>query len=406
MARKGEGEGYGAGTVPALEPRMRRDLPERIRELVLLALAPAPLSGCDKSASQQASDNFLVDACVVVPADAGCAPFWVDGDGSALGPPPYAGGPATYFGSVLAPCGAPAIADPAQPCSLVCPGVAEVTGCEEDDLCGTKIGFGANVGSSGGPTALADSGSAPVIFRCYHYTSGRRPGGLVDEPGGVHSVGEALARVAYLEAASVEAFLDLAEQLEAHGAPRRLVRRLQRAASDEVTHAQQMSALARAHGAEPSSVVVEPVGKRTLVDLALDNMSEGCVRETWGAACAVVQGERATDARIRAAMQGIARDELRHAALSWDLDAWFGPRIGVEGRARVARERARAIAELEADLRVDFPPAMHAGMGLPSGETARAIVAFMRDELWGAAQVGGGAGRVRRPKVVSRTRSS
>ena len=47
------------------------------------------------------------------------------------------------------------------------------------------------------------------------------------------------------------------------------------------------------------------------------------MRETWGAACAVTQGERAADPELRRTMRGIARDELGHATLSWDLAAWL-----------------------------------------------------------------------------------
>jgi hypothetical protein len=47
---------------------------------------------------------------------------------------------------------------------------------------------------------------------------------------------------------------------------------------------------------------------RSLVELALENIREGCVRETWGAACAVVQSMKATDLEVRRAMRAIARD--------------------------------------------------------------------------------------------------
>ena len=89
-----------------------------------------------------------------------------------------------------------------------------------------------------------------TLERC---VGGRRPPGLraaarVD--GG--AVGRWLATAADLEAASVPAFVQLARELIAHDAPAALVHAALAAADDEVRHAAAMTALARAHGAEPA----------------------------------------------------------------------------------------------------------------------------------------------------------
>jgi hypothetical protein len=206
---------------------------------------------------------------------------------------------------------------------------------------------------------------------------------LVDEPCHVpRTIGEFLARCAYLEEASVGAFLELARQLAAHGAPDSIVRRLRQAASEEVRHAGDMSALARAYGAEPPAVRTEECGHRSLLAIAIDNAREGCVRETWGAACALVQSMCAADPRVRATMRAIAEDELSHAALSWDLARWIEAHLSPDERALVDEERARAVAELEVELEQSPPEPWRIALGWPTRDEARSILRGMHTEIW------------------------
>jgi hypothetical protein len=263
---------------------------------------------------------------------------------------------------------------PIELCSEYCMGSSTCTLCLVD-------------GADGGPVGEAyldtDAGGAPTVVTCGYLTEGRRPAGLVDEGrSDARSVGEVLARMAYLEAASVDAFRDLAAQLEAHGAPNALVKRLERARADEARHARDVGALARARGAEPPPVVVENAGARSLLALALENAREGCVRETWGAACAVAQGERARDPEVRETMRGIARDELRHVRLSWDIARWTEPRLTAADRALVTAERDRAVAELEREIENVMPEPWARALGLPSRMESRAILASMRSAVW------------------------
>jgi hypothetical protein len=390
---------------------MTKALPALVRRLVLLALAPSPCAACrpdvvtDRSEDAAATDaagatsqvpGFPGDACVGDPDGASCAPQWIDGDGSAPAPP--VGGGMSYLGAVLWPCGLPPIPSSSGSsssggtvqqgtqtfsCGEVCFGAYGE--CIEYDLCGNGIGYAENAGST--PFwRLADSGTAPVIFSCYEVSTGRRPTGWRKECGGeVKTLGEVLVRAAHLESASVDAFFELAGQLTTSGAPRRLIRRLLRAAVDEVRHSRRMGELARMHGGWPAPVQGSVEPPRSLIEIAVANAREGCVRETWGAACAVAQAELAAEENIRAVMKSIARDELRHAALSWDLDAWLARRLGAEDRARVAAERASAINALERDIEREAPPAMRAAMGFPPRDVARAIFASMRENVWATA---------------------
>jgi hypothetical protein len=288
-----------------------------------------------------------------------CAPYWIQGNGCT-------------GGEVFFPCGLPSGGGGG--CVPYCMGNPALSGC-----------WLVNDSGLGGipPWDLGDAGPVPAIVGCAAVVNGRRPAVLVDEPPAVaRTIGEFLARCAYLEEASVGAFLELAAQLGAHGAPDTLLSRLHQAASEEVRHARDMSALARTYGAEPPAARVEESGYRSLFAIALENAREGCVRETWGAACALVQSMCAADPRVRATMRTIAEDELSHAALAWDLARWIEARLSPEERARVDVERARAVAELESELEQSSPEAWRVALGWPTRDEARAILRGMHTEVW------------------------
>jgi hypothetical protein len=201
---------------------------------------------------------------------------------------------------------------------------------------------------------------------------GRRPDGLClgDAPAADETPGQWLARTARLEAAAVAAFVLLARELEAFGAPASLLGRLKQAAREEITHAEQMTRLARARGAEPSPAVVIPHGRRELVEIALENAVEGCVRECWGALSARFQAAAAQAADVRGALARIAREEAEHAQLSRDVAAWLDERLTPAERARVAEARRDAIDSLRSELDREPPASSCRELGLPTREQA------------------------------------
>src|SRR5262249_806141 len=154
------------------------------------------------------------------------------------------------------------------------------------------------------------------------------------------------------------AFRRLARELRAHGAPRALVRRAEKAARDEIRHARATAALARRHGGRPAKPRVAPRKIRSLARIARENAIEGCARETFGALVATGQAEAARDPRIRKAMRTIARDETSHAALAWDVARWIEPRLRPATRARLAQARRDALSTLEAELAAPVAPSV------------------------------------------------
>jgi hypothetical protein len=180
--------------------------------------------------------------------------------------------------------------------------------------------------------------------------------------------------MAELEAASVDAFRILRRELSGCRLPRRLDRAMRRAARDEVRHARAARGLGRRFGGTYAPPTVEPRPRRTLEAIALDNAIEGCVRETYGALVAAYQAKAAKDPHVRATMARIARDEIRHAALSWQLDHWLRARLDREARERVTQAKRTARAELAASLSECRAPELVDVAGLPPPHVARTLL--------------------------------
>jgi rubrerythrin len=194
-------------------------------------------------------------------------------------------------------------------------------------------------------------------------------------------LGALFVHLTALEAASVPAFEALADDLAAHGAPAPLRRAARRAAADERRHARLMGALAADHGAAAPTVRPPARSAPSLLALARDNAVEGCVRETFGALVALWQAERAGDPRVRAAMRSVARDELRHAALGWRIDAWAEALLDPPQREEVARAKRAAVAEVRAELGPAHASAVERA-GVPSHQEALRLLAHCEALVW------------------------
>ncbi|NOK32959.1 ferritin-like domain-containing protein [Corallococcus exercitus] len=213
---------------------------------------------------------------------------------------------------------------------------------------------------------------------------GRRPVGLLaTEAGGCEDArGRYFADVARLEAASIQAFLRLREELALHGADVALQDAALASAVDEVRHADVTSRLARRFGAVPPPPSVADVPPRPLIEVLLDNAVEGCVRETYGALVAHHQALHAEDPEIREAMAVIAEDETRHAGLSWDINAWAAPKLSQAERDTLREARRQALAVLRAEVAVPLDARLTAEAGLPSPAVGLALLGSLEQELW------------------------
>ena len=155
------------------------------------------------------------------------------------------------------------------------------------------------------------------------------------------------------EHASVASFARLALSLMALGAPTELLAGVQRAALDEVRHAEACWKLARHFGADDVTPGAFPFAgpvevRVTLAELAYAATREGCLGETLGAHLVARAAALTPKPEVRRALEAIAAEEADHAVLSFRIVAWALAVGGSETRAAV--ERALALPWPEANL--------------------------------------------------------
>jgi hypothetical protein len=151
------------------------------------------------------------------------------------------------------------------------------------------------------------------------------------------------------EYASIAAFARFSMHLASVGAPPEMILASQRAAMDEVRHAQACFALARRYGGKamgPANLSLDgAITPMTLAEIAALTAEEGCVGETLGVLLAQEQLARTTDPVARALLvnAGIVADEARHAELAWSFVRWAIDRGGDPVREAVAAAIRRAL---------------------------------------------------------------
>jgi len=293
------------------------------------------------------------------------------------------------------------------PCGI--PPDAAIQGCAPAvDLCNAECPDKLFFECAYAPITCIDGGLIPdaeVVIECGLCIGnlGRRPAGL-REPGTRRErspVGDYFARAAYLEAASVDAFVHLETQLAALGAPAPLQARTARAAEDERRHARTTARIARRYGVEPEVPRVAAAAAVTLEELAHENAAEGCVRESFAALLALHQARYAADPCVAHAMRVIAREEARHATLSWSIHAWANRRLATAARARVRATAEQATARLRGAARAPRHAEVARIAGLPSVAEEAQLVESFAEAFFGSGEekrepAGGPPGRRRR----------
>jgi hypothetical protein len=271
--------------------------------------------------------------------------------------------------------------------SVVCDGRKNVRAVANGFRVLTQTGGGCNSGfeqsvevSSDGQAKEVESIQTSQGGGC---VEGRLTDGLECAPlRSPRTAGEWFAKMAWNEASAVLAFERMKRELEAHGAPRELIKRAGRSARDETRHTTVACALAErfATVAELPRSVDLPV--RDLEAIAIENAVEGCVRETYAAVVARYQAASATDSAVGRAMRIVAEDETRHAALSWDLAEWLESKLDVAACARVAEARAEAVKELARDAKQTVAHDVRTAVGLPDAAAGALLYEELVARLW------------------------
>jgi hypothetical protein len=156
--------------------------------------------------------------------------------------------------------------------------------------------------------------------------------------------------------ASIAAFARFALHLLALGAPPELVRDAQEAMGDETEHARLAFGLASVFAGEamgPGPLSIDrTIDGFDIGDFIATLVREGCFRETVAAIEARDALEHVTDPAVRAVLEVMARDELRHAALAWRVLGWV-VRSGRADRELVQGEVLSALREVRPRPRPD-----------------------------------------------------
>ncbi|MEO7109835.1 MAG: ferritin-like domain-containing protein [Polyangiaceae bacterium] len=212
---------------------------------------------------------------------------------------------------------------------------------------------GCNIAEGSGCTAGSftpgDNGSVGIICADCLGGGGRRPRGLarLQRVTARTPVGRYFAQMAHEESASVHAFHRMKQELLRFGAPASLVLAAARAEQEEIRHAALMRNHARAFGGMGVPARTKKARRRSLEAMAIENVVEGCVNETFGALLMTWQAQHASSESLRAVFSKIANDEIGHAALSHSVAAWADSQLDARAQIRVKRARARAVAKLQ-----------------------------------------------------------
>lgn len=203
---------------------------------------------------------------------------------------------------------------------------------------------------------------------------GRAPLAAVEHGEAPRSAAEHYQRAAFAETAAILSFQQLAFDLEALGAPVRLVRAARRAARDEAHHARISFAVARRLGASRPrrSTLPRPVRRAPrLVDVALENATGGCVSELFGTYLQLYQARHAPSAELRGIARRIAREEAAHAALAFRLFDYLDARLTPEERRQVRASMCEELRRCEASL--GLSPELLRELGLPDPAEVRCM---------------------------------
>ncbi len=148
------------------------------------------------------------------------------------------------------------------------------------------------------------------------------------------------ARAYHAEASSVAAFLQIRTELDAFGAPQELLDRSLRSACDEVAHAKAMRHICLQHGGSLSKLEFGTLPSRSLFAFAIDNIEEGCVGEAYAAMCVLFQSQNLPPSDIQKLLQKIARDELKHVELAYDIHTWCCSQLSlIEQQVLLVKQR-------------------------------------------------------------------
>lgn len=215
---------------------------------------------------------------------------------------------------------------------------------------------------------------------------GRIPAGayIQEQPDKTSVLGMYFSNMAAMETAAVTAFRYLTRELEAYQAPDELVRMARAAIDEEIDHAEMAGLLSQAYATPVPEVRVDDFQLRSLFEIALENAVEGCVNETFAAACGIWQHEHAEHEAFRAVMGRVAEEESGHAELSWGIHSWIMQQLTEAQQQHIRQAQRETVAALESSFKVENDVVLRQAVGLPGVEDAARLFQELRGQLWDA----------------------
>ena len=222
-------------------------------------------------------------------------------------------------------------------------------------------------------------------YTCPRIVPGRMPNGLQpdhSQASAQNSIAHYLANMTAMETAAITAFEYLVRELKAYGAPALLIAQAQQAVIEEQRHSEMAGLLAAAHQADVSVIKVDDFSLRSLYEIALENAIEGCINETFAAACGLWQSEHAQMPVFKKVIAHITDEEMGHAALSWDIHEWLMPQLTPSQQQTIHNAQAEAVETLIANFKQKGDSAQQLAFGLPDETGATAIFAQLQSSIW------------------------
>ncbi|MGB1311178.1 MAG: hypothetical protein ACPG47_08190 [Leucothrix sp.] len=226
-------------------------------------------------------------------------------------------------------------------------------------------------------------------YTCARPVPGRLPNGLhlTDTQSSPNVLGQYLADMTAMETAAITAFYYLSRELEAYNAPAELITRARKAMLEETRHSEMAALLAASFDAEMPEVSVDDFCLRSLYEIALENAVEGCVNETFAAACGLWQSEHAQLGVFRQVIGHITEEEMGHASLSWDIHQWIMPQLSEAEQEQVRIAQAEAVESLVDEFKQESNPVVQQAFGLPSKDDAARLFTQLKESVWAVARM-------------------
>ena len=225
-------------------------------------------------------------------------------------------------------------------------------------------------------------------YTCPRPVPGRMPNGLHLKNGpaatqsSVNVLGQYLADMTAMETAAITAFYNLSLELEAYDAPSELITRARQAVLEETRHSEMAALLAASFDAEIPEVSIDDFCLRSLYEIALENAVEGCVNETFAAACGLWQSEYAQLDVFRKVIAHITEEEMGHAALSWEIHQWVMPQLSEIQQEQILVAQAEAVDSLVSDFNQESNPMLQQAFGLPTKDDVARLFAQLKNSVW------------------------